>query len=121
MPKKTAQPKPSVKRTTKPRAKKPTEPKKRPRPPVPGLLPTPPEVLAFVESELKDYPVYPSERQRLLNIGTLQYYYGGESVVYRNTSEGVEVLAVGDDIRDFFKRLRPETPRDFVYGVPDLW
>lgn len=121
MPKKAAKTKPSVKRTTKPVAKKAATPKKRPRPPVPGLLPTPPEVLAFVESELKDHPVYPSERQRLLNIGTLQYYYGGESVVYRKTPEGVEVLAVGDAIANFYRNLPPEAARDFVLGVPDLW
>ena len=121
MSKKAPPTKPAVKRTPKRPAKKPAAPKKLPRPPVPGLLPTPPEVLEFVESEIKDHPVYPTERQRLLNIGTLQYFYGGESVVYRHTPQGVEILAVGEDITAFYRELLPEAPRDFCFGVPDLW
>lgn len=121
MPKKATQAKPAAKRTPKRVIKKPAAPKKLPRPPVPGLLPVPPEVLEFVESEIKDHPVYPTERQRLLNLGTLQYFYGGESVVYRNTPQGVEILAVGDDITGFYRSLPPGAARNCTLGVPDLW
>lgn len=122
MPKKATPTKSKTKRPAKPAARKPAESKKLPRPPVPGLLPVPPEVLELLEQELKNHPVTDKERKRLTNFWTLQYYYGGEGVVYRNTPQGVEILAVGEDITTFFRTLPPDAPRDFSYGgAPDPW
>ena len=118
MPKKTTSTKPKAKRPTK----KPATPKKLPRPPVPGLLPVPPEVQAHLERELKDHPVTDKERQRLTNVWTLQYYYGNEEVVYRETPQGVEVLAVGlKAMGEFVRSQRPSQNPDYHIDHPDPW
>jgi hypothetical protein len=122
MPKKATKSKPSTKRTPKPAARKPQEPKKLPRPPVPGLLPTPPEVQALLEKELQDHPVTAKERQRLTDEWNLQYYYGGEEIAYRHTPQGVEVLAVGMDAAcKLLRELPPERDSEVVLGHPDPW
>jgi hypothetical protein len=123
MPKKTVKPKPSVKRTPKRSAKKPAEPKKLPRPPVPGLLPTPPEVDKFLEEAvLKDRPVGDKARQRMRDDLTLQYYYGGEEIAYRHTPQGVEGLAVGlPTVGKFLREMPRELDAEVVMGHPDPW
>jgi hypothetical protein len=74
-------------------------PSARPR----GLLPVPAQVAAFVAREeariLGEHGVQLSEetKRRMLNEGTLDAYYRYEWVSYRETLEGVEVLAVGLD------------------------
>ena len=68
-----------------------------------GLLPVPAQVAAFVAGEeariLREHGVQLSEetKRRMLNEGTLDAYYRYEWVSYRETPQGVEVLAVGLD------------------------
>ena len=122
MPKKTIPTKAKAKRPAKPAARKPTATKKLPRPPVPGLLPTPPEVRALLERELKDHPVTDTERQRLTDDWNLQYYFGGEEIAYRHTPHGVEVLAVGLDAAcKLMRDLPPERDAEVILGHPDPW
>jgi hypothetical protein len=64
-----------------------------------GLLPVPPHVEQLVATEKSRLqPHFTAEAEkRLRDDWTLQYYYEGETVVYRITPQGVEVLAVGMD------------------------
>jgi hypothetical protein len=84
----------------------PTRPKPR------GLLPVPPEVAEHVEAEgaraQKDYrfALTAEARQRMLNEGTLDWFYRDYRVSYRETAQGVEVLAVGlEDMAQLASRL----------------
>ena len=108
-------------RTVKPRKKKPSGPAGRgeptvrkvtievidPPPPSPlrGLLPTSQEVEDIVERECKQRPMSPAARLRVTEDLKMQYYFGGYSIVYRDTPQGKEVLAVGDG------RDHPPLPR----------
>jgi hypothetical protein len=65
------------------------------RPKPKGLLPVPPEVEVVVARECAKQPMTPEAKQRLIDSLTLQYYYEDETIVYRRTPAGVEVLAVG--------------------------
>jgi hypothetical protein len=66
-----------------------------------GLLPVPPEVLDHVEQETTraekehGFSLTSQAKQRMLNQGTLDWYFRDQWVSFRETSEGVEVLAVG--------------------------
>jgi hypothetical protein len=52
-------------------------------------------------------------KQRMLNDGTLDWYYHDQWVSYRETPEGVEVLAVGlEDMGALAGRLTPEERAD---------
>ena len=68
-----------------------------------GLLPVPAAVAAFVAAEedriLKQHGIQLADaaKRRMLNEATLDAYYRYEWVSYRETSQGVEVLAVGLD------------------------
>jgi hypothetical protein len=68
-----------------------------------GLLPAPAPVAEFVAAEeariLRQHGIQLSAetRRRMLNDGTLDAYYRYEWVSYRETPQGVEVLAVGLD------------------------
>jgi hypothetical protein len=67
-----------------------------------GLLPVPPEVQEMVAREearlAKEhgFAITPEARKRLADSLTLQYFYENCTLAYRHTSQGVEVLAVGD-------------------------
>jgi hypothetical protein len=73
------------------------------RPKPRGFLPIPCEVeqvIAKVEARLlNEHGIVPTPeaRQRMVDSFTLQYYYEGFYVAYRPTSQGPEVLAVGDE------------------------
>jgi hypothetical protein len=63
-----------------------------------GLLPIPPEVRELVERERAKYPHCSEEVwARTLNRWAVDWYYDGlgQEVIYRETPEGPEVLAVG--------------------------
>ena len=72
------------------------------RPKPRGLLPIPEEVKRIIAKEearlLNEHGIVPTPeaRQRMVDSFTLQYYYEGFYVAYRPTSQGPEVLAVGD-------------------------
>jgi hypothetical protein len=80
-------------------AGKPSHSSTRPR----GLLPVPAPVAKFVAAEeariLRQHGIQLTEetKRRMLNEGTLDAYYRYEWVSYRETPQGVEVLAVGLD------------------------
>jgi hypothetical protein len=73
------------------------------RPKPRGLLPIPGEVEEIIAKEaarlLKEHGIVPTPeaRRRMVDSFTLQYYYEGFHVAYRPTSQGPEVLAVGDE------------------------
>jgi hypothetical protein len=73
------------------------------RPKPRGLLPIPREVEQIIVKEeallLNEHGIVPTPeaRQRMVDTFTLQYYYEGFYVAYRPTSQGPEVLAVGDE------------------------
>jgi hypothetical protein len=75
----------------------PSQANARPR----GVLPVPAPVAAFVAAEearvLRQHDIQLTEeaKRRMLNDGTLDAYYRDEWVSYRETPQGVEVLAVG--------------------------
>ncbi len=69
-----------------------------------GLITPPPEVVERVAQDKAKYPPHiynAAAEERILNDWTLQYYfdYLGYEVAYRQTPQGPEVLAVGDDER----------------------
>ncbi len=125
-------------RTVKPRNKKPTGPAGRgeptvrkvtievidPPPPSPqrGLLPTPPEVEEIVEGLFKERPAGPAYRLQTTENLKLQYYFGGYSIVYRDTPQGKEVLAVGEEETTRFYREVPYSKhKGAVLGYADPW
>jgi hypothetical protein len=75
-----------------------------------GLLPVPAEVERVVAREkarLQPWMNAEAEKRTRDDL-TLQYYYEGQSVICRFTPEGVEVLAVGDEIRDLLSGMTQE-------------
>jgi len=62
-----------------------------------GLLPVPPEVeLAVAREKARLRPYFTDEAEkRVRDNFTLQYYYEGETILCRETPEGMEVLGVG--------------------------
>ena len=64
-----------------------------------GLIAPPERVRELIEGERAKHPpaVFARHEERLMNEYTLQYYfdYLGHEVLYRITSQGPEVLAVG--------------------------
>jgi hypothetical protein len=66
-----------------------------------GLIPPPAEVREQIEKERpRHHPeAFAGAEQRLLNQWTLDYYFGQRTheVLYRETPQGPEVLAVGFD------------------------
>ncbi len=90
--------------------------------PLRGLLPTPPEVVEIVDEWLKDRPASPAARLRITEGLKMQYYFGGHNYAYRDTPNGREVLAAGEEeIRKLFKRL-PETKHlGIIIGYADPW
>lgn len=83
------------------------------------LLPVPPEVAEHVEKEAAraqaehGFALTPEARQRMLNDGTLDWYYHDQWVSYRETPQGVEVLAEGlEEMGALAGRLTPEERAD---------
>jgi hypothetical protein len=84
-------------------------------PKIPGLLPVPEEVLRLVEAEEQGFfeqqheRFAPEAKQRIINDETLDHYFHNQWVSYRETGQGVEVLAVGlDSIGRALPELTPE-------------
>src|SRR5947209_6840454 len=74
--------------------------------PLRGILPTPPEVEKLVAREVARLPMTDAARQRVTDGFNLQYYFGGHDIAYRETDQGVEVLAVGlDEIGRLLRKL----------------
>jgi hypothetical protein len=92
-------------------------------PPPRGLLPVPPEVeqdvareVARIEGE-HGFTLTSEAKQRMTNSLTLQHYYENQTIAYRQTPQGVEVLAVGDqEIGELVRRRGTEDRRDFTVG-----
>jgi hypothetical protein len=86
-------------------------PPKLPRDLPHGLLTPPEKVRAQVEQERTQHPpdVFARAEQRLLNEGTLQYYFAylGHEVIYRPTPLGPEILAVGEEEVLALKKTKP--------------
>jgi hypothetical protein len=80
-----------------------------------GLLPVPPEVVGHVEQEAlravkgHGFTLTDDAKRRMLNEGTLDWFYRDQWVSYRETHQGVEVLAVGlEEIGELARRLTAE-------------
>lgn len=95
-----------------------------PGPPSPlrGLLPTPPEVEELVERECKERPMSPEARLRVTEGLKMQYYFGGHPIVYRDTPQGREVLAVGmEEITRYYRDVPHSKQKGAVFGHADPW
>jgi hypothetical protein len=77
-----------------------------------GLLPVPAEVRQLVEAERAKRPGYSDEAwRRSMNLWAVTWYYDGlgQEVLYRETPQGPEVLAVGfEEIRALTDGMKPE-------------
>jgi hypothetical protein len=80
-----------------------------------GLLPVPPAVAEHVQCEAlrakqeQGLQLTAEARQRMLNQGTLDWFYQDQWVSYRDTAQGVEVLAVGlEEVGELARRLGAE-------------
>src|SRR5262249_41835137 len=89
-----------------------------------GLLPVPPEIEeAVIREEARiarerGIVIAPEARRRVLGDLTLQYYYEGTYVASRQTPQGIEVLAVGrDEANQYRKNNPPESRMDVRIGV----
>jgi hypothetical protein len=91
-------------------------------PPKPrGLLPVPLEVAVAVAQEQARHQRYYTDdyAKSVRDNETLTYYYEGETVAYRSTPEGVEVLAVGlDEIKELMGRLTQDELLRITIGQP---
>jgi hypothetical protein len=77
-----------------------------------GLLPVPPEVAESVAKEAArareqyGWSLTDEARRRMLHEATLDWFYRDQWVSYRETAEGVEVLAVGlPEVRELAGKL----------------
>src|SRR5881409_2149901 len=71
-----------------------------------GLLPMTPEIEQVLDEMLKDRPATEAARRYQADHLKRQYYFGGQWIAYRNTDQGIEVLAVGDEeIRRLKRKL----------------
>jgi hypothetical protein len=89
-----------------------------------GLLPVPQEIEEAVAREeariAREHGIViaPEARQRMRDDLTLQYYYEGACVASRRTPQGIEVLAVGrDDVNQYRKNNPPESRMDVRIGI----
>jgi hypothetical protein len=80
-----------------------------------GLLPVPPEVAEHVEQENlrarreHGFSLTAEAKQRMLNQGSLDWFYHDQWVSYRDTAHGVEVLAVGlEEVGNLASKLAAE-------------
>ena len=49
---------------------------------------------------------------------TLAWYFEYQLVAYRSTPEGPEVLAVGEEVGEYLKKVPPEQRPDVVIATP---
>lgn len=89
-----------------------------------GLLMPPREVRDLIEQERLKHPpeAFTRAEERLLNAWTLQYYFDdlGHEVLYRQTPQGPEVLAVGfDEIKVRTNAMDPEKMQGLKTWVPE--
>jgi hypothetical protein len=91
--------------------------------PLRGILPSTPEIEALVEQILEGRPASPTARQRIVDDFKMQYYFGGYPLLYRQTDQGKEVLAVGsEEIRQLRRKKMPQAEREtIILGHPDPW
>jgi hypothetical protein len=91
--------------------------------PLRGLLPTTPEIEELVIRSLDGRAAADSYKQLLRENFKMMYYFGGHPVVYRETDQGREVVAVGYEEmgRVLGKRMSPAQRRTLVIDHPDLW
>jgi hypothetical protein len=89
----------------------------------PPLMTTPPEVQAFVDREVAQFPgITPEELQRIKDDWSLQYYHGGKEVLTWQTPAGVAVLAIGtEQTSRVLKHLSPELRLEVLIRFPDPW
>jgi hypothetical protein len=77
-----------------------------------GLLPVPPEVRELVATERVKHPGHSEEAwRRSMNLWAVTWYYDGlgHEVLYRETPQGPEVLAVGlEEIAALTDGMKPE-------------
>ncbi|SRR5579884_757285 len=75
-----------------------------------GLITPPPEVLEVIAREkARRAPYFDREYEILtLNNMTLDWYFMYQTVAYRPTPQGPEVLAVGDEVYGVLNKLSPE-------------
>ncbi|MCI0461696.1 MAG: hypothetical protein L0Z62_32495 [Gemmataceae bacterium] len=80
-----------------------------------GLLPVPPEVANHVEQEAAraqrehGFALTEKARRRMLHEGALDWFYRDQWVSYRETPQGIEVLAVGlEEVGELASRLSAE-------------
>ena len=85
-----------------------------------GRLPVPPVMGELLERERQQLGLTPeafaASEQRLLNLWTVTWYFDGlgHEVIYRETPEGPEVVAVGYDEMFAFRRdVPPEEQRKY--------
>ena len=89
--------------------------------PLRGLLPVPREVNKLVARETAERPMSDAARRRLTAGFTLQYFFGGHDLVYRETDQGPEVLAVGDEIGPLLRRLKSADRQTVILTHPHPW
>jgi hypothetical protein len=89
-----------------------------------GLLPVPSEIagnVARMEAQLlreRGIQITPEARRHALDYATLNWYFDNSEVIYRRTSEGIEVVAAGSEEVDQYIKDHPAgTWQDFVLGV----
>ncbi len=87
-----------------------------------GILPTPREVAKIVEREVRERPMTDKTRQWATDLLKFQYYFGGWDVIYRDTDQGREVLAVGlEEIGELRRRLSPTEWESVHHAHPEIW
>jgi hypothetical protein len=81
-----------------------------------GLIVPPNRVRELIEQERKKHPAanFAKAEERLLNEWTLQYHFDnpGHEVLYRQTPEGPDVLAVG--FEEIFARTKGMNPDEMT-------
>ena len=89
--------KPGAKKRAEANGRGPIQVNPAPPSPLRGILPVPPEVEALVARELEGHPVTDREKLRITDCFKMQFYFGGHWIAYRQTDQGMEVLAAGMD------------------------
>src|SRR5262245_5335490 len=102
----------------------PGPPGDRPKPR--GLLPVPPEVIQHVDAYLNSLETHgmvatPEQRDRIIHDLTLQWHYGGDVVVIRESPQGYEVLASGDEVWEFLRTTPEEQKRGVKVHTLSPW
>jgi hypothetical protein len=85
-----------------------------------GLIAPPPEVLEVIARDKARLPQYFTREYEILELNymTLAWYFEYQLVAYRETPEGPEVLAVGEEVFDFLDKTPPEQRQDVHVKQP---